>query len=68
MASNAFRSVALYKRATVSDSLFFTSKLLFCPQKTSESLEQTMGEFQTLLKIDVLNTFSYLKDGQFYFI
>ena len=50
--------VALYKRATMSDSLRllttkelrarFMSELLFCSQKTSEVLEKLMREFPTL--------------------
>ena len=50
--------VALYKRATMSDSLRllttkelrarFMSELLFCSQKTSELLEKLMREFPTL--------------------
>ena len=34
-----------------SDSLFFTSESLFCPQKTSDLLEKPMNEFPALLKI-----------------
>ena len=45
----ALCSVALYKRVTVSDSLFFKSELLFCSQKVSVSIEKPMSEFPTLI-------------------
>ena len=40
--------VALYKRATVSYSLFFKSKSRFRSQKTSNLLEKPKSEFPTL--------------------
>ena len=56
-----FTPVALYKRATMSnslrslmtksnrsDSLFFMSEFLFHSQKMSESLQKPMSEFPTL--------------------
>ena len=45
----ALCSVTLYKRAAMSYLLFFTSKALFCSQKTSDLLKKPMSEFPTLV-------------------
>ena len=55
-------SISLYKRATVSDSLYFMSELIFCSQKTSNLLEKPKREFLTQVLTQQINSvFNFLK-------